>query len=150
MASLERPTGACVGELTATKSVGGITALHYGTHSTAKHLLAAACDGGSVFVWDTEQRAVQAQFVGASFFPTIVVLETSLTVTGPQSRLFARDMGLTRFGATTSASQLKKKNDSVPRAASRWTRPARDPTSPAATAVGRGSGWRRQSAPLTL
>jgi hypothetical protein len=109
MASLERPTGACVGELTATKSVGGITALHYGTHSTAKHLLAAACDGGSVFVWDTEQRAVQAQFVGASFFPTIVVLETSLTVTGPQSRLFARDMGLTRFGATTSASQLKKK-----------------------------------------
>lgn len=58
-------SGACVGELTTAASVGGITALHYGSHATAKHLLGAACDTGSVLVWDTEQRALRAQFVGA-------------------------------------------------------------------------------------
>jgi hypothetical protein len=62
---LVRHTGACVGELTTAPCMGGITTLHYGVHATARHLLGAACDTGSVMVWDTEQRAVRAQFVRA-------------------------------------------------------------------------------------
>jgi hypothetical protein len=74
-----------VGELTTDTAGGSVTALQYSPHAAAKQLLGTACHTGSVFVWDTTQRALRSQVSP----PSPVQAEASLHVAS-LGRLFSR------------------------------------------------------------